>query len=172
MLDLMRRVGKAEVMKRLCCEGRAVSERKDPPAASGLPIQSPSPHIPKSRGRDHAQPARLVEGSILAPSQPLSSDPKVVATGVEQQAGGKAIDGSSEEVPSLDVGQTSYTLTPESRVFLRRRGGEIALVKGEFLNSLKEFEALPLKKQRKTLAKDLLKVRVHPCSVFNDPFNL
>ena len=95
MLDLMRRAGKAEIMKRLCCEGRAVSERKDASTASGLPIQSSSLHIPESLGRDHAQPARLAEGSILAPSQPLSSDPKVAAAGVEQQAGGKAINGSS-----------------------------------------------------------------------------
>ena len=57
-------------------------------------------------------------------------------------------------------------------MFLRRRGGEIALVKSELLDGLEEFEGLFLNKQRKTLAKDLLKVRAHSCFVFSDLFHL
>jgi len=46
-------------------------------------------------------------------------------------------------------------------MFLWRRDGKVALVKGKSLNDLEEFEGLPLREQRKTLAKYLFKVRVH-----------
>ena len=35
------------------------------------------------------------------------------------------------------------------------------MVKREFLDDLEEFEGLPLREQRKMLAKDIFKVRVH-----------
>jgi len=70
------------------------------------------------------------------------------------KVGGNATDGPSKVAPSLDVHQTSHASIPESGMFLRRCDGEVALVKAEFLDDL-EFEGLPLRKQRKMLAKDL-----------------
>jgi len=38
-------------------------------------------------------------------------------------------------------------------MFLRRRGGEVTLVKGEFIDNLEEFGGLPLRERKKTLKK-------------------
>ena len=43
---------------------------------------------------------------------------------------------------------------------------------GKFLDGLKEFEALSLKRQRKTLENDLLKVSMDSGSVFGDVLHL
>ena len=61
----------------------------------------------------------------------------------------------------MDAGQTSHASIPESEMFLRRHGGKVALIKGEFLDNLEEFEGLPLREQRKMLTNDILKVRMH-----------
>ena len=61
--------------------------------------------------------------------------------------GGNAADGPSEVVSSLDAGQTSHASILESELFLRRRGGEVALVKSEFLDDLEAFECLPLREK-------------------------
>ena len=46
-------------------------------------------------------------------------------------------------------------------MFFRRRGGELALFRGEFLDDLEEFEGLCLRDQRKMMTKDLPKVSVY-----------
>ena len=96
-----------------------------------------------------------MEGAIPSSTQLLSPDLEAAATREERQVGGNAANGPSKVVLSLDVGQTSHASIPESRMFLWRCGGEVALVKGEFLVDLEEFECLPLRKQRKMLAKNL-----------------
>jgi len=79
----------------------------------------------------------------------------------KRQIGGRVDDGPSEAVPSLDVGQNSRALTPESGMFLRWRGRELAMIKGEFLDDLEDFEGFPLREQRKMVTKDLLKVSAY-----------
>ena len=64
--------------------------------SSSLLMQSLSPHVPNSRGRDLSQPARSAEGYHSVPISTLSSDPEAVVTREEQQVGGTAADGPSE----------------------------------------------------------------------------
>jgi len=91
----------------------------------------------------------------------LSSDLGAMATREQHHVGGEtSVAPVMEASPSPDTDQAPQASTSCSRLFLRRGGREIALSQGELLDGLEEFEALPLKGQRRTLESNLLKVSV------------
>ena len=75
---------------------------------------------------------------------------------------------TKEASPSTDAGQDPPASTSASGLFLRRGDKKIALGQSNFLDGLGEFETLPLKRQRKMLENDLLKVSMIFDFAFDD----
>jgi len=78
----------------------------------------------------------------------------------------------AEEASSLspNIGQTLQDSTSSLGLFLRR--GDREEIEGNFLDGLEEFEALSLKRQRKTLENNLLKISEDTGSAFGDVLHL
>ena len=73
---------------------------------------------------------------------------------------------------SPDSDRASQVSTSGLGLFLRRGCREITLGQGEPLDNLEEFEALSLKRQRKTMENNLLKVSMDSGSAFSDVLHL